>query len=108
MGSEIREVISLAQNHTAISGQFGFLLVVWRLRQIAQVGGDSHFSSVPGDPSRSSMPRSLVQGQNLDCHTALQRLEARPMEMSAATLYGKMAGLNLVLFPDWLIPVPLP
>lgn len=40
--------MSLAQNHTAISGQFGFILVVWRLRQVAQVGGDSRSSSVPG------------------------------------------------------------
>lgn len=34
--------MSLAQNHTAI------IPVVWRLRQVAQVGGDSHSSSVPG------------------------------------------------------------
>lgn len=47
-----------------------------------------------GDPCWSSMLRNPVQGQDPDCPTVLQSLEARPMGMSAATLYGKMAGLK--------------
>lgn len=40
-----------AQSHTASSGQLGFVLVVKRLRQGAQVEGPSHSSSVQGaDP----------------------------------------------------------
>lgn len=45
------------------------------------------------DPSKSSRPRKPVQGQDLDCSTVLQGLEARPMGMSATTLYGKGTGL---------------
>lgn len=115
-----RLCLSLTQNHTAISRQFGFIFVVWRLRQVAQVGSDSHSSSVPGaepgwwawdkrgtllsqlltpydcsegDPSKNSVPRKPVQGQDLDCPTVLQGLEARPMGMSATSLYGKGTGL---------------
>lgn len=40
------------------------------------------------------MPRNPVQGQDLDCPTILQRLEARLMGMSVATLYGKVAELK--------------
>lgn len=107
--------MSLAQNHTAI------ILVVWRLTRLPKLEvililplclvlslgggpgtrGEILFSQLltpydcsKGDPCWSSMPRNPVQGQDLDCPTVLQSLEARPMGMSAATLYGKMAGLK--------------